>query len=233
MENGGGGEHFGVHPHWHIGSHVLNADTIIFTWITMAIIVLISFLAVRGVGKQRVPSGFHNALEAVFENLGAQFEQTMGPKANKFAPILITLFLFLLISNWLGLIPGLKSPTSDLNTTAGLAIMMMGYVHLAGVIDKGFFKYFGHFLKPSPALLPLHLIEEVAKPTTLAFRLFGNILAGEILLVILLGLVPKWLPVFNVTWLAVSVFIGVIQAFIFTMLSMSYISNAVKDEHHD
>jgi len=232
-EHSGGGGHIGVHPHWDIGPFVVNADTIIMTWITMAIILIVGFLAARTVGKQRVPSGAQNFLEMIFENLGSQFEQTLGSKANRFAPLLITLFLFLLVGNWLGLIPKFSSPTNDLNTTFGMALMVMLIVHLSGIMDKGVIKYFKHFLEPNPIFLIIHAVEEISKPTTLAFRLFGNILAGEILIFILVSLVPIWMPVPNVIWLAFSVFVGVIQAFIFTMLSMSYISNAVQDEHHD
>lgn len=224
----------GAHPHWQVGPFIVNSDTMVFNWITMAVVILIGFAAGRiAKRKQRVPSGAQNALEAIFEALGSQFEQALGAKASRFTPLLITLFLYLLVANWVGLIPNMKSPTSDVNVTFGLAIMVMIIVHLSGMFDKGVSKYLGHFLQPHWAMLPLNLVEEVAKPTTLAFRLFGNILAGEILIVILLILVPVWMPVINTAWLGVSVFVGVIQAFIFTMLSMSYISNAVKDEHHD
>jgi F-type H+-transporting ATPase subunit a len=233
VEHGGGGGHFGAHPHWQLGPFTLNSDTMIMTWITMAIIIVIAFLATRGIKNKRIPSGVQNFLEMIFENLGTQFEQTLGPKAGRFAPLLLTLFLFLLVSNWLGLIPRFTSPTNDLNTTLGLALMVMGIVHISGIRDKGAGNYFGHYLKPHWLFLPIHMIEEIAKPTTLAFRLFGNILAGEILIVILLMLVPIWMPLPSVAWLAFSTFVGVIQAFIFTMLAMSYISNAVKDEHHD
>lgn len=223
--------HIGMHPHWEIGPFVINADTMINTWITMAIVLFIGFLARRVVAKkQRIPSGWQNGVEAIFESLGTQFEQTLESKASRFAPLLITLFLFLLISNWLGLFPLFTSPTADLNTTLGLAVMMMGIVHLAGVKDKGL-SYFKHFVQPHWSLLPIHLIDEIAKPATLAFRLFGNIVAGEILIFILAALVPFFLLP-SVLWLAASTFIGVIQAFIFTMLSMSYIANVVK-EHHD
>jgi F-type H+-transporting ATPase subunit a len=226
------GGHIGQHQHWEVGPFVVNADTMINTWITMAIVILIGYLAKRIVAKrQRIPSGWLNGVEFIFETLGAQFEQTLETKASRFAPLLITLFLFLLISNWLGLFPLFTSPTADLNTTLGLAVMIMGVVHLSGIRDKGV-GYFKHFVKPHWSLLPIHLIDEIAKPATLAFRLFGNIVAGEILIFILAALVP-FLLFPSVVWLAASTFIGIIQAFIFTMLSMSYIANVVKEEHHD
>lgn len=235
IKSEGHGEHIGgTHPHWQVGPFTINSDTMMYTWYTMAIVIVIGFLAGRAVKKKaRVPSGVQNVLELIFENLGTQFDQALGAKASKIAPLLMTLFMYLVIANWLGLVPGFKSPTSDVNVTLGLAVMVMGFVHLFGVLDKGFVKHFGHYLKPHWLMLPVHLVEEIAKPTTLAFRLFGNILAGEILIVILLILVPAWLPFINSIWLGVSIVIGVIQAFIFTMLSMSYISGAVQDEHHD
>lgn len=153
----------------------------------------------------------------------------MGPKGKKLAPLLITLFLFLLVANELGLVPGFTSPTNDLNTTLGLALLVIAVVHVAGAANKGLFNYLKHFLEPNVLFLPINIIEEVSKPVTLSFRLFGNILAGEILIIILGILVPYVIPT---AWLAFSVFVGIVQAFIFTILSMSYISNALKDDHH-
>lgn len=230
MEHGGG-LHAGQHTPWHIGQWVVHGDTIMMTWVVMAILLVVGFLAARTV-SQRVPGGMQNVLEMIVEGLEKQMESSLGTKAKKFTPLIITLFLFILISNWLGLVPKLTSPTNDLNTTLGLALMVVVIVHLAGIREKGL-GYFAHFLKPYIFFLPIHMVEELAKPVTLAFRLFGNILAGEILIEILLKLVPKWMPLPNVIWLAFSIFVGVIQAFIFTMLTLSYLSNAVSDEQHE
>jgi len=140
----------------------------------------------------------------------------------------ITLFIFLLVANWVGLIPGLTSPTSDINCNLGLALMIILVVNVLGVKEKGFVGHFSHFFKPHFLFLPINLIEEIAKPVTLSARLFGNILAGEILIVILTRLVPYFIPSI---WLAFSVFVGIIQAGIFTMMSMTYLANAVQDNH--
>jgi F-type H+-transporting ATPase subunit a len=160
-----------------------------------------------------------------------QIEATMGPKGKKLAPLIITLFLFLLTANWLGLIPGFTSPTNDINTTLGLAVMVVGLVQILGLIYKGPVAYFKHFFEPFIPFVIINIIEELSKPITLAFRLFGNILAGEILIIILGILVPMWIPIPNIIWLGFSVFVGVVQAFIFTMLSMSYLANSLKDHH--
>ncbi|MGI6092383.1 MAG: F0F1 ATP synthase subunit A [Veillonellaceae bacterium] len=201
-------------------------DTLMMTWIVMALVILIAVLATRQVAL--VPGKWQSVMEMAIEWLLEQMNSAMGPNGRKLAPLVITLFLFLLISNWLGLVPGFTSPTADLNTTLGLALMMITLVHVLGVMHKGL-KYFKHFFEPYIPFVVINIIEELAKPITLSFRLFGNILAGEVLLIILGILVPYIVPT---AWLAFSVFVGVIQAFIFTMLSMSYIGNSIRDEHH-
>ena len=205
-----------------------NWETLCMTWLTMAIVLIIAFLAVRNLSL--VPRGWQNVIEMVVEGLQAQMKGTMGKGGMFLAPFIISLFMFLLVSNWLGLIPGMASPTNDLNTTLGLALLVIVMVHVLGVARKGG-HYIGHFFKPTPIFVIINAIEEIAKPITLSFRLFGNILAGEILIIILLKLMPIWMPVPSVIWLAFSIFIGAVQAFIFTMLSMAYLANAVKDEH--
>ena len=203
-----------------------NWETLVMTWITMAIVILIAVLATRNL--KMVPSGWQNVVEMVITGLHSQIDVTMGKRGRTLAPLIITLFLFLLISNWLGLIPKMASPTNDLNTTLGLALLIIVMVHFLGLYYKGG-HYIAHFFQPVPVFVIINAIEEVAKPITLAFRLFGNILAGEILIIILLKLVPIWMPIPSVIWLAFSIFIGGVQAFIFTSLSMAYLANAVKD----
>lgn len=226
MEHGGGHE-IGGHKIAHILGMALNMDTIYMTWLAMAIVIILALLAVRKI--ELVPRGWQNLLEIAVEAILEQIDANLGPKGRKVVPLVITLFIFLLVSNWLGLIPGFTSPTNDLNTTLGLALMIVIFVHVLGIANKGIFKHLKHFFEPNPLFLPINLVEEVAKPVTLSFRLFGNILAGEILLVILGMLVPWVIPA---GWLFFSVVVGIIQAFIFTMLSISYLSNSLKDDHH-
>lgn len=226
MEHGGGHE-IGVHKLAHFAGLTFNLDTLIMTWITMAIIILLAVLATRNL-KLR-PQGWQNFLEMVMDALLEQVDANMGPRGRMLAPLVITLFLFLVVGNELGLIPGFTSPTSDLNTTLGLALMIVVIVHVLGVMNKGPVRYIKHFFEPYIPFVIINIIEELAKPITLSFRLFGNILAGEILLLILGMLVPYVVPT---AWLAFSVFVGIVQAFIFTMLSISYLSNSLADGHH-
>lgn len=227
MDHGGGGHEIGSHKLGHFLGMTFNMDTLYMTWLVMGIVILLAWAATRNLAL--VPRGMQNALEMVIDSLQVQMESAMGPKGKKMAPLIITLFLFLLVSNELGLVPGFTSPTNDINTTLGLALLMVMLVHIYGVINKGPIKYFKHFFEPYVPFVIINIIEELAKPITLSFRLFGNILAGEILLIILGMLVPYVVPT---AWLAFSLFVGVIQAFIFTMLSMSYLGNSFKEDHH-
>ena len=217
----------GVRETVEFAGFTFNWETLTMTWLTMAIVILIAILATRNLSL--VPKGWQNVVEMVITGLHGQMDVTMGKRGRMLAPIIIALFMFLLVSNWLGLIPTLASPTNDLNTTLGLALFIIVMVHLLGLYFKGG-HYIAHFFQPVPVFVIINAIEEVAKPITLAFHLFGNILAGEILIIILLKLMPIWMPVPSVIWLAFSIFIGGVQAFIFTMLSMAYLANAVRDE---
>ena len=205
-----------------------NIETLIMTWISMAVVLLIAILATRNLSL--VPTGWQNVVEMIVTSLHSQIDANMGPKGRNFAPLIITLFMFLLVSNWLGLVPTMASPTNDLNTTLGLALFIIVLMHISGLRYKGG-HYIKHFFQPVSVFVIINAIEELAKPITLAFRLFGNILAGEILIIILLKLVPIWMPIPSVLWLAFSIFIGGVQAFIFTMLSIAYIGGAIRDSH--
>lgn len=221
-----GGHEIGSHKLAHFAGMTFNMDTLEMTWISMVIVIVLAFGATRNL--RLVPTGWQNFLEMVVTYLLNQIDSTMGPNGRKLTPLIITLFLFLVVSNEMGLVPGLTSPTNDINTTLGLALMVIVLVHVLGMINIGPIKYLKHFFQPYKVFVIINVIEELAKPITLSFRLFGNILAGEVLLLILGMLVPYIVPT---AWLAFSVFIGVVQAFIFTMLSMSYLANSLNKDH--
>lgn len=220
-------EHIGVRETVQFMGLTFNWETLCMTWLAMFIVIVISCLAVRNL--KLVPSGWQNFIEMVVIWLHEQLEAMMGKKRGKlFAPFIVSLFLFLLTSNLLGLIPFMASPTNDLNTTLGLALLVVAMVHFFGLYFKGG-HYIAHFFQPVAPFVVINLIEEIAKPITLAFRLFGNILAGEILIIVLLNLMT-YLVIPSVVWLMFSIFISCVHAVIFTMLSMAYLSNAVKEE---
>lgn len=205
-------------------------DTIYMTWLVMAIVIILMWLATRK--RELIPSGIQNAMEMILEALEDQMKPSLGKYWKHVSSILFTYFLFILFSNELGLLPNpdhiLASPTNDLNTTLGLALASTVIVWILGVKAKGV-SYFKHYVKPFAPFIIINLMEEVAKPVTLAFRLFGNILAGEILLEILYELVPYGAPII---WLLFSLVVGIIQAFIFAILVTSYLGMSVSEESH-
>lgn len=206
-----------------------NMETLEMTWMVMAVIVIISIIATRNL--KLVPVGLQNAFEMIITGLNSQIDTNLGTRGTLLAPFLISLFLFILISNWWGLIPGMGSPTNTLNTNLGLALLVVVMLHVLGFYYKGT-KYLKHFFEPFAPFIIINLIEEIAKPITLAFRLFGNIYAGELLIHFLPQLLPNIIAeaIPGVLWLAFSIFVGAIQAFVFTMLSISYLAPGVKKE---
>ena len=221
----------GVREAVQIAGFTFNSQTVVMTWLTMVVVLFIGWLATRRLSL--VPtSGWQVALEMIIETLHEQAEENMGPRSRGFLSMfIVSLFLFILISNWIGLIPTMASPTNDLNTTLGLALLVIGMTHVLGLYVKGG-HYIGHFFQPFAPFVVINIVEELAKPITLSFRLFGNILAGEILIHILLLMLGNLSTVPSVVWIAFSVFVGGVQAFIFTMLSIAYIGSAIKTEGH-
>ncbi len=212
---------------------VINMQTMYMTWASMAIVFVLFMLAAKNI--QMIPSGIQNVMEFFMEFLSNLMKDQLGEKgAKKMAPFIITLFMFILIGNELGLSPQVfmpihfewTSPTNDINTCFALSITVALGVYVVGVAQKGL-GHFKHFISPSPAFLPLHLLDEITKPLTMALRLFGNIMAGEILLGVLYQLSPWIVPEF---WVMFSLFIGFLQAFIFTMLTLT--SYATVFAHH-
>lgn len=222
----------------HAGHHTVvqwlgltfHMDTIIMTWITMAIVIIITVAATRR--RELVPSGIQNVVEWALEELEGQLAPGLGKHWPLVSSLLFTFFFFILIGNELGLLPTgelLFSPTTDLNTTLGLALASSLSVWVVSLRVKGL-SYFKHFVEPFVALFILNVFEEVAKPITLSFRLFGNILAGEILLELMYKLLPGYIPL-EWAWILFSLFIGLIQAFVFTVLTASYLGQGIGDSH--
>lgn len=198
-------------------------STVVMSTILSGFIALVSYLATRHL--QAIPGRLQNALETVVELLQGLVEDNMGEKGRVYFPFIGTLFLYILLSNWMGAIPGLKSPTSDINVTVALAVVVLMATHVYGLSKKGL-AHFHHFLEPMPVFLPLNIMEEITKPLSLAFRLFGNV-TGEHIVVAVLGLiVPLIAPV---PMSLFGLFTGLIQALVFTMLAMVYITQATEE----
>lgn len=227
---------------WH--GMTFNVDTIISTLVAGALVLLLGFWVVRQMRKtseDHVPTKVQILWELVVGQVNKQVEDNLGKVHPYVAPLAISLFFFILFANWLELLPTelnhdthlLPAPTADTNLTYALAAVTMISVWTYGIRQKGFRGYFKHFAEPFPVLLPLNILEELIKPVTLALRLFGNIFAGGIMLA-LIGLIPiyaLWAP--NLLWKAFDGVIGVIQAFIFALLTVLYfaMAGAGHEEH--
>ena len=222
-----------------IGSQ-LNLDTIGMTVVVMAIIIGLALLVRARLSVDR-PRGVQNVLEASFDFVNGFVEDSLGRTGvRSIGPLAVALFLFILLSNWIGLLPlsfinGFHSPTSDINTTVGFALMVFVLVQFSSIRARGGGGYVKHFFQPA-FLTPINFIEEIVKPVSLAFRLFGNIFAGEVLFLVLSSLLTGFLVVGlvvgNFVALALGLFVGAVQAFIFTILTVAYIGIATSTEGH-
>ena len=210
---------------------VYNPDTIIMTAIVFALILLLFIWLSRGIKK--VPGRKQMFLETVMSAFDKLVKDTIGTDYRKYFPLITTLFLFVMFSNWLGVVPTLEEPTKDLNTPLGLAMVIFFVTHFSGVKYKGLIGYIKEFFEPIPFLFPLNIVGEIGKFVSLFFRLFGNIFGGSVIIWVAYTMILKtawtaWIMIFlgPVLYGYFGIFVGMIQAFVFTMLSMTYIAVA-------
>jgi F-type H+-transporting ATPase subunit a len=229
----------GVHPQWHVLGLTVNADTVISTLLAAAVLLGVGiYMAVRATSG--VPSGLQMTFETVTEQIEEQVEDQIGVRTAPFVvPLAITLFFFILVSNLISILPHaweeyVRPPTADVNLTLALAFFVIILVHITGIRVHGPRQYFGHFAKPYPFLVPLEIVTEIVKPFTLALRLFGNILSGGVMVAVI-GLLPALVSVVpTAAWKMFDIFVAVLQAFIFALLTIIYFGFAVgigEDEH--
>lgn len=219
-----------------LGIHPKNPASPVPDYLVMVIIVALLLVAVLGLASRRlsdVPSNRQSFLEFVIEAFEGQLVEIIGEEGRKFLPVIGTVGLFIFTANMIGLVPGFMSPTSKLNVTAGCALTVFVYYHWQGMKAQGVLKYLKTFTGPIPALapllLPIELISHFSRPVSLSLRLFGNIFAEELLIVIIASIVPFVLPL---PFMAVAIFTSVIQAFVFVLLACIYIAGAVAGEEH-
>ncbi len=212
--------------HWVVrfGPLSLHADTMLYSLGITVFLLALAFLATRRM--KMIPGPLQSLLEMLVEFMEGMVRENMGEKGLVYLPFFATLLFYIFVANMLGLVPGLRSPTADVNVTFGLAVWVMLAMQYVSIKTHGLFGWLAHFFRPNFLFFFLHLIELITRPLTLALRLFGNIFAGEVLIVILYSLAPYIVPTL---WLALSVVIGVIQAYIFTVLSLAYTGMAIED----
>ena len=223
---------------WHVGGLTLYADTIIATIIAGAILLGLGFYIVHKLSVSK-PGKAQLFYEAVTDQVEKEVDAAMGVQVAPFVvPLAFSLFLFILIANWLAIIPTqeyVPPPASDPNLTYALAALVIVTMHVVGVRKNGLRGYYGHIWDKPRILAPLRVLEEIIRPFTLALRLFGNIFAGVIMLALIAALpvFVLWLP--EVLWKLFDAFIGLIQAFIFGLLTVLYMASVSPAAHqaHD
>ena len=205
---------------------VLNKDTLIMTWIVMAFLILFSLLATRQ--NKVVPNPLQSAAELMVGTWADLVDDSLDIKeSRKYFPLVCTTFLLVWIANLIGVIPFLSEPTADLNTTLSLGLLGFLVAHYSGIRFKGLKAYLKGYFEPIFFMMPLNLIGELAKIVSISFRLFGNIMGGSIIILVVSYLVYSLvLPPFLYAFFGL--FVGTVQAFVFAMLTLVYIVVQIK-----
>jgi len=203
----------------HIGP-VTITSTVINTWIVMILLLVAVKLVTRG-GFHERPKGAQVVIELLVEFIYGLLEGAMGKHGRKYLWIAGSLFVFILAMNLSWFIPGFVPPTTDIMTTAALALTTIVLTHIMGIREKGLSGYLHNFVSPVVIMLPMNILEEIVKPFSLAIRLFGNMFGEKTVVTILAILVPLVLPV---PVMLLGLLMGFIQAFIFTLLTATYLA---------
>ncbi|MCV7193030.1 F0F1 ATP synthase subunit A [Mycolicibacterium brumae] len=240
--------HVGYHaPIWHLFGMTIHGDTVIASAVAGVIVLILAFILKSQVTATDVPGKIQLFWEAITIQARDQIESAIGMKIAPFVlPLAVTLFVYILTANWLGVLPVqysdstgathelLKPPASDINFVLALALFVFICYHTAGIWRRGVVGHPVALLKGHVAVLaPINIVEEIAKPISLSLRLFGNLFAGGIMLS-LIALFPTWimwLP--NAIWKGFDLFVGLIQAFIFALLTILYFGQAMEIHHEE
>lgn len=201
---------------------VLVTSTVIYSLIASAILIAVALLVRLGLQGRR--AGWAVAAEFLVEHLEGVMKDMSGEDPRPYTPLVVTLALYIGVSNLLGLAPGMRAPTADFSTTAALAVIVFLAVPFYGIRARGVRGYLRHYLEPSPLLLPLEIITEASRTLALAVRLFGNVLSEELIIAVLLMIAGP----LAIAPMLLGVFTGVIQAYIFAVLTMVYLSAVVR-----
>jgi F-type H+-transporting ATPase subunit a len=211
----------------------------VFLMLSHAVLVALIIVVLATLARRRlktVPTGLQNVLEWFVEGTHKLGADIMGDeRARKYMPLVCTLGLFIFVSNMIGIIPGFESPTANINVTLVMALTVFIFYNFEGIRANGFFHYFGHFAGPvkwlSPLMFPVEIISHLSRIISLSFRLFGNVKGDDMFLLVMLLLVPQLLPLPAFFMLF---FFGLLQTFIFMILTYVYLGGAVmiEEESH-
>ena len=222
--------------HWveYIGNSAVNMDTVLTMWVAMAVILAFAFVATRKLSV--IPSKIQAFCESVMGFFWDQVDQMIGEEGRKHVPLAASLFLFIVVANLMGQIPmrlihlkagELASPTNDINMTAALAIIVLLYYLIVGIKKKGVHFFYHGLSFPGIVMFLIDLLDMITRPFSLALRLFCNIFVGEVLVGVMLGIFAYFLPL---PIMFFEVFVAFVQALVFMMLTIAYVSMAVNEE---
>jgi F-type H+-transporting ATPase subunit a len=199
--------------------------TLIYTWIVMGLLVVGSIAITRNLSTDRTLSRWQNLLEVIVGAIRSEIREVVKEGGDTYFPFIGTLFLFILFSNLFTFIPGYVAPTSSLTTTSALAIVVFFAVPIFGIAKQGVIEYLKEYFRPTFIFFPFHIMGEFSRTLALAVRLFGNLMSHEKVIAILLTVTPLFFPV---VMQALGLLIGIIQAYIFAVLTMVYIASATQ-----
>lgn len=213
-----------------LGGWAKDNVNVIYSWLAMLILLVLAKIATKSI--KMIPSGAQNLFEVVIGGWEDFMVDVMGEHGRPYFPLVFTLFIYILFMNWMGLVPGLFSPTANINTPLSMALVVFITTHIVGIKAHGF-HYVKHFMGPVAALAPLVIIIEIvshfARVLSLTFRLFGNILGEDLVVAILVFLAGMYLA--PLPMMALGIFTCFLQAFIFSLLTMLYIAAALEEAH--
>jgi len=223
----------GTQFEWNIAGFAVHGQVLLVTWLVIAILLGVAVLGTSNL--QQVPKGLQNFVEAVYEYVAGVAKDQLGEAEYRpWVPYVGTLFLFIFVANWLGaLVPWklitlpegeLAAPTNDINTTVALSLLTSISYFYGGLKMKGL-GFFARYISPTPIFLPINILEDFTKPLSLSFRLFGNILADEIVVSVLCLLVPLLVPL---PVMCLGIFASSVQALVFATLSAAYIAESIE-----
>jgi F-type H+-transporting ATPase subunit a len=210
---------------FHLGP-IAVTRTVLDSVIASGVLIALAGLVRLGLGRR--PSGWPVIAELLVEHFEDLMRDMFGSDPRPYTPLIVTLALYIGVANLLGLVPGLHSPTADFSTTAALAVVVFWAVPFFGIRARGVRGYLRHYLEPSPLLLPFEIITEFSRTLALAVRLFGNVMSEELVIAVVLSLAGFLLPV---PIMLLAVLTSVVQAYIFAVLTVVYLSAAVRASH--
>lgn len=200
--------------------------------ILVAIVLVVVFAVLRTRLSMDRPGKLQHIFEVIYEFLSDQANEVVGHHGHKYVAFFGTVFIFILFSNLLGIVPTFESPTMFPYVPAGCAIAAFLYYNLMGIKENGIVKYLAHFMGPmpviAPLMIPIEIISHLARPLSLTIRLFANMYAGEMVTLVFMSLVPVVVPAL---FMGLHVFVSLLQAYVFTLLTMMYVGGAVAHEH--